>query len=54
MARRRNCAYAVLDAQDQAVSTHGGLYGTLEVNDNGTYDYVPDRSRDQRAVGRQL
>ncbi|MCK1391869.1 VCBS domain-containing protein [Bradyrhizobium sp. 1] len=34
--------YAVLDAHDQAVSTLAGHYGSLTVNSDGTYDYVPD------------
>jgi VCBS repeat-containing protein len=33
--------YAVLDGAT-AVTTLAGLYGSLTVNDNGTYDYVPD------------
>ncbi len=34
--------YAVLDATDQPVTTVAGHYGSLTVNANGSYDYVPD------------
>lgn len=34
--------YAVLDAHNNAVTTLAGHYGSLTVNSNGTYDYLPD------------
>ncbi|MGX4774380.1 VCBS domain-containing protein [Bradyrhizobium guangdongense] len=34
--------YAVLDSQNSAAATVTGQYGSLTVNANGTYDYVPD------------
>src|SRR5207302_6341945 len=33
--------YAVLNAHHQAVATVGGHYGSLTVNSDGTYSYVP-------------
>ncbi|TYM00300.1 hypothetical protein FXB40_00190 [Bradyrhizobium rifense] len=35
-------SYAVLDSHNNAVSALAGHYGTLTVNSNGTYDYMPD------------
>ncbi|MCK1384072.1 VCBS domain-containing protein, partial [Bradyrhizobium sp. 21] len=34
--------YAVQDVDHLAVPTVAGLYGSLTVNDDGSYDYVPD------------
>ncbi|WP_414645083.1 VCBS domain-containing protein [Bradyrhizobium sp.] len=34
--------YAVLDGTNHAVTTVAGLYGSLTVNQDGTYSYVPD------------
>jgi VCBS repeat-containing protein len=34
--------YAVLNADHHAATTAGGLYGSLTVNTDGTYSYVPD------------
>ncbi|MCS3728986.1 VCBS repeat-containing protein [Bradyrhizobium betae] len=34
--------YAVLDATNHPTTTVAGHYGSLTVNDDGTYDYVPD------------
>ena len=34
--------YAVLDGMHHAVTTVAGLYGSLTVNEDGTYSYVPD------------
>nr|WP_245323188.1 VCBS domain-containing protein [Bradyrhizobium shewense] len=34
--------YAVINADHHAATTVGGLYGTLTVNSDGTYSYVPN------------
>ncbi|WP_442868288.1 VCBS domain-containing protein [Bradyrhizobium sp. CCBAU 53415] len=35
-------SYAVLDADHHAVTTVAGLYGSLTVNPDGSYSYIPD------------